>query len=195
MLFDDLLEALHAQDARLDQLVVNDRDLAAGIAQRFDDGAGRFLAAAEVVRGHVRHHLRSRREAGDVGGEHRDAGVVRLLDGRSNGHRVAGREHDGGDLLDDEILDLVLLPGHVELAAHHQHVEAVLAGFFGHAVADLLEERIGQREDGERDGPPARRRLARRLRRRVGRGLVATAASSQEDCGRCQEMKDRGFHH
>ena len=63
-----------------------------------------------------------------------------------------GRQHDGGDLLDDEILDLVLLFGHVELAAHHQHLVTVLAGLLGHAVADLLEERVGQREDGQGDG-------------------------------------------
>ena len=106
---DDLVESLHAQLARLGLLKVEDGDLAAGFAERLDHHLSRLLAAAVVVGGDVADHLGARIKTGDVDGEDRDARLVGLLDGGSDGPRVAGAQHDGRDLLDNEVLDLVLL--------------------------------------------------------------------------------------
>src|SRR6266571_78238 len=151
VLLDDLPEPIHAQDARLNHLVMQNGDFAARLTQRFDHGLGRLAAAAQIVGGDVRHDLRAGSQARNVGGEHGDARVVGLLNGRADGLGIARRQDDGRDFFNDEILHLILLFGHVELAAHHADAVSVLAGLVGHAVGDLLEKWISQGQHGEAD--------------------------------------------
>ncbi len=93
-----------------------------------------------------RDHLDPLRQAGDVAGEHGNAGVVGFLDGRADRLGIARTQDDGGYLADEKILDLILLASRVELAADHEDIVAVLLRLGLQAVGDLLEKRVRQRQ-------------------------------------------------
>ena len=150
--FNDFAEAVHAEAAGLGLFEVEDGDLPARRAERLNHCAARFLAAAVVVGRDLREQLHAGFVARDVHGEHGDAGGVGLLNHRHDGARLAGAEDDGHALLHDEVLHVVRLPRDIGVGTENDGVVAVLGGLGGDVVADDLEERVLQREQGDADG-------------------------------------------
>ena len=144
VLLDDFLEALDSKDTGLDLLVIQDHDLAAFFAQSLNHGFGGERASTVVVSGDVADYLTARGQAGDVGREDGDSRIGSFLDCGTDGLRIAGAEDNGIDFLDDEVLDLVLLFGDVELTARHQDFVAEFRGLACHAVGNHFEEGVGQ---------------------------------------------------
>ena len=80
-----------------------------------------------------------------VEGDHHEAGVAGLLDGRHDGDRVAGGDHESGGPGGDEVFDgrdLGIVVA-VELAGERAQLDAELIGFRLGAFAHLDEERVG----------------------------------------------------
>ena len=111
---------LHAGDFRL----VDDRDRA-GLPDRRADQLAGLGAALHVVAGDVRDDLALAARAGDVGGEDRNAGVVRLDDRAADRLRIVGRQHDRVDLFRDEVFDLALLLGVIAIGIDDDELVAV----------------------------------------------------------------------
>ena len=79
---DHLLETLHAQDAGFHGLQIEHADFPAPTVQRLNHRRSRLLAAAKVVRGHLRHDFHTGLVAGHIDGEDRNARRVRFLNHR-----------------------------------------------------------------------------------------------------------------
>jgi hypothetical protein len=99
-----------------------------------------------LLSGHMANHLCVGSKASNVGSENGDARPVGLLNHRADGFGIARIQDDRRDVADDEILDLVLLFGHVQFAADHGHAITVLGRLVGHGVGQVLKERICQRQ-------------------------------------------------
>ena len=165
------------------------RDFPAGFAQRFDHRAGRFLAAAIVIRGDLRGDLHAGLVALDIHGEDGNARGIGFLDDRDDRFRVAWAEHNGADFLDDEILHLVALPGHVLVPADDHGVVTALFALGGNVIADDFEKRIVEREQRNADSAFARGTGRRRGRGRIGRrfGFIAPGEKDEQG-GECAEQ-------
>src|SRR5579884_52132 len=80
---DHFLEAGDAQQARFRRWIVENGDLAAAVAERFEESMSGLLTAGVVIGSNVRDDIFClRSQAGNVAGEHGDARVVSLLNGR-----------------------------------------------------------------------------------------------------------------
>ena len=172
-----LHEPLHAQLAGFGLLEMQHRDLAAGLAEGLDHGLPRLPSAAFVVGGDLGDDLHARFIARDVHGEHRNAGRIGLLNDRDDRLGITGAQHDGADLLDDEVLDLIPLLGDVLVTADHDRLVAVLLALGRDAVSDDLEEGVVEGEQRDADGSLG-------LRGRGGRmaGIGRLVSASAQEC-------------
>ena len=155
------------------------RDLAAGLAEGLDHGLTGFPSAAFVVGGDLRDDLHTGFIARDVHGEHRDPGRIGLLDDRNDRLGITGAQHDGADLLDDEVLDLIPLLGDVLVAADHDRLVTVFLTLGRDAVSDDLEEGVVEGEQRDADNSLRLRGRGGRVAR-IGRLVSASAQESEE---------------
>ena len=153
------------------------RNLTTGFAKGLNHGLTRFPSTAFVVGGDLRDDLHAGFIAGDVHGEHRDAGRIGLLDHRNDRLGITGAQHDGADLLDDEVLDLIPLLGDVLVTADHHRLVAVLLALGRDAVSDDLEEGVVEGEQRDADHSLC-------LRGRGGRmaGIGRLVSASAQEC-------------
>jgi hypothetical protein len=156
-------KTLDALEARFGRAVVEDGDFPARVAEDLDHRLGGQLAPLVVVGRDMRDDLGIGREAFNVASKDRNIRGIGLLNGRADRLRIARTEHDGGDPLGDEILDLILLLGDVEIAGDDDYVIAMLGGLGGEIVADDLEKRVREREHRKADRTFRLRRVAARL--------------------------------
>ena len=130
---------------------MQDRDRSPRLAEGFNHRGRPVFSSAHVIGGDLADDLHPGLVARDIDGEHRDSGRVRFLDHRNDRLRIARAEDDRADPLDDEILDLVPLLGHVLVAAHDDHVVIIRLAGRGDVVSDHLEKRIIQRQQRDAD--------------------------------------------
>ena len=155
------------------------RNLTTGFAKGLNHGLTRFPSTAFVVGGDLGDDLHAGFIAGDVHGEHRDPGRIGLLDDRDDGLGITGAQHDGADLLDDEVLDLIPLLGDVLVTADHHRLVAVLLALGRDAVTDDLEERVVEGEQRNTDGSLGVRSRCGRLAR-IDRLVSASTQEGEE---------------
>ena len=96
---------------------------------------------------------------GDVGGEDGDVRLVGALDGRADALRVRRADDDRVHALDDEVLDLRLLLGEVEVAGVDGQLVALPVGGLAQAGFELTVELVLARQKRHPDA------LAAALRR------------------------------
>src|SRR5262245_33436391 len=84
------------------------------------------LAASEIIRGDVSHHFSLGCQRGDVDGEHRNSSAISLSNRGADCLGIARRQHYGGDSLNDEIGDLMVLPGGIKLARDQDNIKFLL---------------------------------------------------------------------
>ncbi len=127
-------------------LLTDDRD-GTGVVQRACHECAGELPAFAIVRCHVSDDRCS--DGFGVGGHDRDVGRGRPVDGGTDAPTVDGRHDDAGDVLHDEVIDLSLLLGEIEIARRDDELESVLSGRRPDAGFDLLIELLlaGQQAD------------------------------------------------
>ena len=141
---DHFLESTYTQHAGVGFLEIKNQHLAACVAERVDHRLAGQFAALEIVGAHMALDCGVFRRAFGIHGKHRDSRLVGCLHRRSHGESVAWHEHNGSDILGDEIVDLVGLLFHVHIRINHLHGVPVLFRLGLDVIADNLEEGIGQ---------------------------------------------------
>ena len=189
---DHFLESTYTQHAGVGFLKIKNQHLATSITECVDHRLAGQFAALKIIRAHMTLDLGVLRCALGIHGKHRDSRLVGRLHRRPHGKAVARHEHDGGDVLGDEIIDLVGLLFHVHIRIHHQHGVPVLFRLGLDVIADHLEKRIRQRERRVGDHALGFGRLAFAAVARVCffGGISATTATAKP--GRDPDCRDEG---